>query len=82
MDVYPGLWLADCLRFDSFCFGNQSVTSTALAVNPEDLAQPYLADGRLSRMLEDWCPYWPGYHLHYASRHQSFPAFAFVDASS
>jgi DNA-binding transcriptional LysR family regulator len=40
-----------------------------------------LADGRLVRVLADWCPPFPGYHLYYPSRRQSSPAFAvLVDA--
>jgi DNA-binding transcriptional LysR family regulator len=52
-----------------------------LAYVPEDLAQPYLAKGRLIRVLEEWCPPWSGYHLYYPSRRQSTAAFALlVDA--
>ncbi|HEY3146806.1 MAG TPA: LysR family transcriptional regulator [Dongiaceae bacterium] len=52
-----------------------------LAYVPEDLAEPYLAKGRLQRVLEDWCAPFPGYHLYYPSRRQSSPAFALlVDA--
>lgn len=52
-----------------------------LAYVPEDLARPYLAKGRLKRVLEDWCPPYPGYHLYYPSRRQHLPAFALlVDA--
>ena len=48
---------------------------------PEDLVQRYLADGRLKRVLEDWCQPYSGYHLYYQSRRQSSPAFALlVDA--
>ena len=43
---------------------------------PEDVVRPYLADGRLVRVLEDWCPPFPGYHLYYPSRRQPAPAFA------
>lgn len=47
----------------------------------EDMAQPYIASGRLKRALEDWCPPFPGYHLYFPSRRQSSPAFALlVDA--
>ena len=46
-----------------------------LAYVPEDLALPYLADGRLERVLEEWCPPWSGYHLYYPSRRQASPAF-------
>jgi DNA-binding transcriptional LysR family regulator len=52
-----------------------------LAYVPEDLAQPHLAKGGLRRVLEEWSPPWPGYHLYYPSRRQSSPAFALlVDA--
>jgi DNA-binding transcriptional LysR family regulator len=46
-----------------------------LAFVPEDLVQPHLAAGRLVRVLADWCPPFPGYHLYYPSR-QPTPAFA------
>ena len=49
-----------------------------LGFMPEDLAEPYLAQGRLRRVLEDWCVPWPGYHLYYPSRRQSSPAFALL----
>ena len=52
-----------------------------LAYLPEGLAQPHIAKRRLRRVLEDWCPSFPGYHLYYPSRRQSSPAFALlVDA--
>jgi DNA-binding transcriptional LysR family regulator len=45
---------------------------------PEDLVLEHVAAGRLQRVLDDWCPTFPGYHLYYASRRQSSPAFALV----
>jgi len=52
-----------------------------LAYLPQDLTEPHLASGRLKRVLEDWCPPFPGYHLYYPSRRQSSPAFVLlVDA--
>ena len=60
---------------------NAALAGFGLAYVPEDLAQPYLAKGRLKRVLEDWCPPYPGYHLYYPSRRQSSAAFALlVDA--
>ncbi len=60
---------------------NAALAGFGLAYVPEDLAQPHLAKGRLSRVLEDWCPPFSGYHLYYPSRRQSSPAFALlVDA--
>jgi len=49
-----------------------------LAYMPEDHALPYVEDGRLIRVLDDWCPYFPGYHLYYPSRRHSSPALALV----
>jgi DNA-binding transcriptional LysR family regulator len=49
-----------------------------LAYLPEDAAQVHLAEGRLIRVLADWCPPYPGYHLYYPSRRQPTPAFALL----
>lgn len=52
-----------------------------MACVPEDMAQEQIAEGRLKRVLDEWCPAFPGYHLYYPSRRQSSPAFALlVDA--
>ncbi len=46
----------------------------------EGLAQAAIDAGRLVRVLEDWCPYWPGLYLYYPSRRQLPGALrAFVD---
>jgi DNA-binding transcriptional LysR family regulator len=37
--------------------------------------QPFLDNGRLVRVLADWCPSFPGFHLYYPSRRQPTPAF-------
>ncbi len=44
----------------------------------EDQARERLVDGRLVRVLEDWCPPFPGYHLYYPSRRQPASAFALL----
>jgi len=49
-----------------------------LAYVPEDTVQTHIADGRLVRVLADWCPPYPGYHLYYPSRRQPTPAFALL----
>ena len=61
-----GLWLASALQ------------GLGLAYMPEDQVLPYLAEGRLIRVLEDWCPPFPGYHLYYPSRRHSSPAFSLL----
>jgi DNA-binding transcriptional LysR family regulator len=49
-----------------------------LAYLPEDQVGAQLADGRLVRVLADWCPTYSGYHLYYPSRRQPTPAFALL----
>jgi DNA-binding transcriptional LysR family regulator len=49
-----------------------------LAFLPDDHVAEALADGRLVRVLDDWCPPFSGYHLYYPSRRQQAPAFALV----
>jgi DNA-binding transcriptional LysR family regulator len=45
---------------------------------PEDDVAPQIAAGELVRVLEEWCPKFPGYHLYYPSRRQQSPAFSLV----
>jgi DNA-binding transcriptional LysR family regulator len=47
-----------------------------IAYITEDQVLPLIAQGRLVRVLEDWCPPFPGYHLYYPSRRQHTSAFA------
>src|SRR5580692_4512161 len=47
-----------------------------LAMVMEDMVAPFIADGRLVRVLEEWSPPLSGYHLYYPNRHHPSPAFA------
>lgn len=52
-----------------------------LACVMEDLVETDVAEGRLVRVLADWCQPFSGYHLYYPSRRQPSPAFTLlVDA--
>src|SRR5215207_2263855 len=51
-------------------------SSHGLAYVLEDQAGPYIAGGRLIRVLADWCPPFSGYHIYYPSQRQPTPAFA------
>jgi DNA-binding transcriptional LysR family regulator len=60
---------------------SSALSGLGLAYLPEDQVEADIAKGRLVRVLEDWCPPFPGYHLYYPSRRQSSPAFSLmVDA--
>ncbi|MBR0785025.1 LysR family transcriptional regulator [Bradyrhizobium iriomotense] len=55
---------------------NAVLAGLGLAYIPEDLVKREIADGRLVRVLADWCAPFAGYHLYYPSRRQPTPAFA------
>ncbi|MBY5539497.1 LysR family transcriptional regulator [Rhizobium leguminosarum] len=57
---------------------NAVLAGLGLAYMPEDLVEAHLAEGRLVRVLEDWCLPFSGYHLYYPSRRHTSPAFALV----
>ncbi|EJL22727.1 LysR family transcriptional regulator [Novosphingobium sp. AP12] len=48
----------------------------AVAMVMEDMIAPQLAEGRLQRVLQDWCPAFSGYHIYYPNRRHHAPAFA------
>ena len=52
-----------------------------LASLPEDTVAASIAEGRLVRVLADWTPTRPGYHLYYPSRERPSPAFGIVLAA-
>lgn len=55
-----------------------AVDGFGLANLPESYVAAHIADGRLIRVLDDWCPPQPGYHLYYPSRRLPTPAFSLV----
>ena len=58
-----------------------ALAGAGLAFVPEDRVLPHIKDGRLIRVLSDWCAPFSGFHLYYPSRRQPTPAFAvLVDA--
>jgi DNA-binding transcriptional LysR family regulator len=57
---------------------NAALAGFGLAYLPEDEVRARVADGKLIRVLADWCPPFPGYHLYYPSRRQPTLAFALV----
>ena len=49
-----------------------------LAFLPETLVAEGMKEGRYQVILDEWCPYFSGYHLYYPSRRQMSPALAVV----
>jgi DNA-binding transcriptional LysR family regulator len=55
-----------------------ALAGLGLAFTLEDAVQAHIDEGRLVRVLEEWCPRFTGYHLYYPSRRQPSPAFSLV----
>jgi DNA-binding transcriptional LysR family regulator len=55
-----------------------ALAGCGLAYLPEDQVRAHMAQGRLLRVLGDWCPPYTGYHLYYPSRRHQSAAFATV----
>jgi DNA-binding transcriptional LysR family regulator len=57
---------------------NACLLGFGLAYLPDDMVETHLIEGRLVRVLEDWCAPFQGYHLYYPSRRQSSPVFSLL----
>ncbi len=58
-----------------------ALAGLGIAWLPEEEFAPHIEEGRLLRVLENWCPLFPGYYLYYPNRRQPSPAFSLgVDA--
>lgn len=67
------------VTFDSASMVRQAaLDGFGLACVMEDQIRDHVEAGRLIRVLEDWCPPFPGYHLYYPSRRNASAAFRLV----
>jgi DNA-binding transcriptional LysR family regulator len=55
-----------------------ALQGVGLCYVPIDTVAAYIAKGKLIHVLADWSAPFTGYHLYYASRRQSTPAFALL----
>jgi DNA-binding transcriptional LysR family regulator len=55
-----------------------ALSGFGLAYLAEDQVRQPIADGRLVRVLGDWCPAFSGYHLYYPGRRQTSAAFSLL----
>jgi DNA-binding transcriptional LysR family regulator len=53
-----------------------ALASQGLAYVYENDVVADLEAGRLTRILQKWCPAFPGYYLYHPSRRQTLPALA------
>ncbi|MBE9605769.1 LysR family transcriptional regulator [Acetobacteraceae bacterium H6797] len=70
------------VRVEGQFIGNDAPMIVEAALNglgliclPDDQVEELVRQKRLIRVLEDWCPPFPGYHLYYPSRRQASAAF-------
>jgi len=67
------------LTFNSLALRlDAALSGLGLAYLPEDIVARHIAEGRLVAVLEDWCPFSPGYHLYYPNRRYASLAFSLV----
>lgn len=55
-----------------------ALAGLGIAFLPEEEFAPHIEEGRLVRVLDDWCPPFEGYYLYYPSKRQPSPAFSLV----
>ncbi len=55
-----------------------ALAGLGIAFLPEEEFGTHLQEGKLIRVLEEWCRPFPGYYLYYPSRNQPSPAFSLV----
>lgn len=62
----------------SFAMIDAAIAGYGIAYVPENLVLDHIARGRLTQVLDDWSPFFAGYHLYYPSRRQMSPAMAVI----
>lgn len=55
-----------------------TLAGAGISYLPEDLVLEHIKQGRLVRVLEDWCEPFSGYHLYYPNRRQHSTAFTLL----
>jgi len=55
-----------------------ALAGLGVACLPDSDFGNYIREGRLQRVLQDWCPPFAGHHLYYSSRRQPSAAFSLV----
>ena len=55
-----------------------TLTGLGLSYLFEGQADEHIASGKLLRVLDEWCPSYPGFYLYYPSQRQTSPAFTAV----
>ncbi|KQT16221.1 LysR family transcriptional regulator [Methylobacterium sp. Leaf399] len=73
------VWMEGQLVFNTVSLIQEAALGGfGIAYLSQDQVQACLDDGRLVRVLDDWCPPFSGYHLYYPSRSRPSPAFALL----
>jgi DNA-binding transcriptional LysR family regulator len=57
---------------------NAALSGCGLAYLTDELVDRHVREGRLVRVMDDWCPHFPGLHAYYPSRRHSSRALGLV----
>jgi DNA-binding transcriptional LysR family regulator len=63
---------------NSYAMIDAAVSGYGIAYVPEDIVERHIRTGALTRVLDDWSPFFDGYFLYYPSRRQNLPAFKII----
>jgi DNA-binding transcriptional LysR family regulator len=55
-----------------------AIRGFGIAFVPEDMVTAHITAGSLELLLNDWSPFFAGYHIYFPSQRQSLPAFRLV----
>jgi DNA-binding transcriptional LysR family regulator len=55
-----------------------AIAGLGIAYVPENLTTDAVGSGRLVQVLNDWSPFFSGYHLSYPSRRQMSPPLSII----
>ncbi|MCC6775025.1 MAG: LysR family transcriptional regulator [Hyphomicrobiales bacterium] len=63
---------------DSYAMVEPALSGYGIAYVPESIVADHIRSGRLTRVLDDWSPFFDGYFIYYPSRRQNSAAFRVI----
>ncbi|OIS94237.1 LysR family transcriptional regulator [Brucella cytisi] len=63
---------------NSYAMIDAAVSGYGIAYVPENIVERHIASGELTRVLDEWSPFFDGYFLYYPTRRQNSPAFKII----
>ncbi len=63
---------------NSYAMIDAAVSGYGIAYVPENIVERHIASGELTRVLDEWSPFFDGYFFYYPTRRQNSPAFKII----